>query len=275
VVLAGRKGAKFFLWRAGEMVELEAIEFRLEESKQKQMGPVSRPKETGPVARRGVRMSRATDHDVFTHHVDAQYQHLHQEIAARIGRWRAAERLDAIFVVALSDVARGIQKELPQALREDVVLVEEDLAFMSQAQVQERIAPFVVSHERERENKIVEELLENDRGVVKGVDETLAQLQEGRVHRIIAAAGLSGDLRQCMRCGRVDRTADPACPVCGGERKSVGFRAILPFLVRRHGVSIEIVSGEAARKLQEIGGICAWLREFEAKEYTSSAIMGA
>jgi hypothetical protein len=37
-------------------------------------------------------------------------------------------------------------------------------------------------------------------------------------------------------------------------------------------VSIEIASGEAAQKLQETGGICAWLRETENKEYSSSAV---
>jgi hypothetical protein len=100
VVLAGRKGVQFFLSWLGEMLELETQEFRLEESKQKDMGPVSRP---------GVRMSRGTDRDVFAHHLDAQYQHFHHEIAARIERWRAAEHLDSVFLVGLSDMVKGIQ----------------------------------------------------------------------------------------------------------------------------------------------------------------------
>jgi peptide subunit release factor 1 (eRF1) len=152
-----------------------------------------------------------------------------------------------------------------------VVLVEEDLGFLSPAQIKQRIAPLIVSHERERESEMVEELLQNDRGIVRGVDETLAKLQEGRVRGIIAAKGLNGDARQCTRCGRVDRVADRKCPACDGERESVSLRAALPLLVRRHGVSMEVVSGEAARKLQESGAICGWLREFEAKEYSSSA----
>jgi hypothetical protein len=272
VVLAGQKGAQFFLSRAGEMVELEAIEFRLEESKRKQMGPVAKRKETGPIARPGVRMSRGTDQDVFAHHVDAQFQHFHRDIAARIEHWRAAERPDSIFLAGVSQVVREIQQELPQALQKDVVLVEEDLGFMSKAQVRERIAPLVMRHERERENKMVEDLLEGGRGIVKGVDEVLNQLQLGRVRRIMASRELSGDARQCTRCGRVDRISDPACPACNGERKTIELRTILPLLVQRHRVSIEIASGEAAQKLQETGGICAWLRETENKEYSSSAV---
>jgi len=262
VVLADSKRAQFFLWWLGEMLELEEMEFRLEASKEKEMGPVARP---------GVRMSRGTNRDVFEHHVGAQYAHFDREIAAQIGRWRAAESLDAVFLVGLSDMVRDIQKELPQALREEVVLVEEDLGWMSRAELQERIAPIVVSHEREREIRLVDDLLGSDRGVSIGIDETLARLQQGRIRRLVVVKGFNGNLRQCVRCGQVDRTADPVCPVCNGERRTTTLREILPGLGRRHQVAVEVVSGEAARKLQEAGGMGAWLREFEKKEYSSAA----
>jgi hypothetical protein len=203
--------------------------------------------------------------------VDAQYAHFDREIAAQIGRWRAAESLDAVFLVGLSDMVRDIQKELPQALREEVVLVDENLGWMSRAELQERIAPLVVIHERERETVLVNELLGSDRGVAVGIDETLARLQQGRIRRLVVVKGCKGNLHQCVRCGQVDRTADPVCPVCNGERRTTTLREILPGLGRRHQVAVEVVSGEAARKLQEAGGMGAWLREFEKKEYSSAA----
>jgi hypothetical protein len=46
---------------------------------------------------------------------------------------------------------------------------------------------------------------------------------------------------------------------------------VLPELVQRYNASLEIVSGQSARKLQERGGMGAWLREFEKKEYSASA----
>jgi len=262
VVLVGRKRAQFLLWWLGEMLELEEREFRLEESKEKEMGPVARP---------GVRMSRGTNRDVFEHHVGAQYAHFDQEIAAQIGRWRAAECLDAVFLVGLSDMVRDIQKELPQTLREEVTLVEEDLGWMSRAELQDRIAPIVVRRERERETRLIADLLGSERGVTIGIDETIAQLQQGRIRRLVVVKGFNGNLHQCIRCGHVDRTADPVCPACSGERRTVTLREILPGLSRRHQVAVEVVSGEAARKLQEAGGMGAWLREFEKKEYSSAA----
>jgi peptide subunit release factor 1 (eRF1) len=58
----------------------------------------------------------------------------------------------------------------------------------------------------------------------------------------------------------VDRAADRVCANCGGERRVVALRAVIPELARRYGVPVEVVAGEAARKLREAGGIAAWLR---------------
>jgi hypothetical protein len=69
----------------------------------------------------------------------------------------------------------------------------------------------------------------------------------------------------------MDRSASAVCAFCGGERRTVTLREILPGLSRRHQVAVEVVAGEAARKLREAGGMGAWLREFEKKEYSSAA----
>jgi peptide subunit release factor 1 (eRF1) len=261
-VLVDRKRARFLLSWLGEFLELEEMEFRMEPSRKKEMGPVSRP---------GVRMSSGTNRDVFEHHVEAQYAHFNRAIAARIGRWRAAESLDAVFLVGLSDMVKPIQMELPQELREEVMLIEKDLGWMTRAEIQERIAPMVVSRERERETRLVDELLGSERGVTMGIDETLAQLQQGKLRRLAVVKGFNGDLHQCVRCGQLDRTANTVCTSCAAERRTVTLREILPGLSRRHQVALEVVAGEAARKLQEAGGMGAWLREFEKKEYSSAA----
>ena len=74
-----------------------------------------------------------------------------------------------------------------------------------------------------------------------------------------------------MKCSWTDRTSDPLCPACGGKRENVALQDVLPELVRRYDASLQIVSGEGARKLKEKGGMAAWLREFERKEYSASA----
>jgi peptide subunit release factor 1 (eRF1) len=111
---------------------------------------------------------------------------------------------------------------------------------------------------------------EKTRAVVIRVDETLVQLLQGRIRNLAVVNGLDGSLQQCIECSWADRTQDPACPACGGERQVVRLREVLPQLVRRYNLSVAVVSGEAARRLEEAGGMGAWLRETAKKEYAQA-----
>ena len=262
VVVPGRKRARFFLYWLGEVRELEEKEFRLEPSKKKEMGPV---------ARLGVRLSRGTNRAAFEHHLAAEYAHYDREIAERIGHWFAAEPLDSVFLVGLAQMVKAIRKEVTPALVEKIVLVEEDLGWASRTELLDRIEPSIVSHKQKREMASVAAMLGDFRNVVMGIDEVLVQLQQGKIRSVLVKKGLNGSLQQCVNCSWADRTSDPVCPACGGGRRNVALRDVLPELVRRYNASLEIVSGQSARKLQERGAMGAWLREFEKKEYSASA----
>ena len=207
----------------------------------------------------------------YEHHVDAQYAHYQKQIAKDVDRWCAAEHLNTLFLVGLVEMAKGIRKELPPALREKTIVIEKDLVWVeSRSELEKRIEPFVEKHERERKVVLMDSLLGDSRAVVLGIDETLVQLQQGRIRNLAVVKGLDGSLQQCLKCSWADRTQDPACPACGGEREVVRLREVLPQLARRYSVSVEVVTGEAARRLQGAGGMGAWLRETEKKEYAQA-----
>jgi hypothetical protein len=259
IIEVDRKRAQFLLYWLGQVFSLEDKEFVLAPSKEKEMGPVARAM--------GVRVSRGTNRDVFEHHRDAQYLQYFREIAVSIERWCDAERLQSLFLLGSAEVLREIQKEIPVALREKVVPVEENLQWASKAELLRRIKPTVVKHERERQAALVERLVGDGPGVVIGVDETLVRLQQGKIRNLVVARGLDVSLKRCGECLWVDRTTDPKCPACGRERHAIRLRDILPELIRRYKVTMDVVSGDSARKLEGAGGVGAWLREFERKEY--------
>ncbi len=172
-----------------------------------------------------------------------------------------------MFLIGLVEVVKAIQEGLSQALREKTILVEEDLGWVSRAELHKRIEPIVATHQREHELALIDALLSDNRGLVAGIDETLVRLQQGRIRNLVVVKGLDANLKRCGECLWVDRSSDPVCPACGRERHTVTLREILPELARRYKVSVEVVSGEAGRRLQEAGGMGAWLREFERKDY--------
>ena len=262
IVVAGRKRVRFFLYKLGEVRELEEKEFRLEPSKKKEMGPVARP---------GVRLSRGTNRDVFERHLAAEYSHYHQEIAKRVEHWCAAEPLKSLFLVGLAEMVKAIRKEIPSILAQKIVLIEADLGWVSRTDLLNRIDPAIAQHRRKCELASVEALLGDSQNAVMGVDQVLVQLQQGKVRSVVVTKAMSETLQQCASCSWADRRSDSLCPACGGRRHSVELREVFPELVRRCNVSLEVVSGDAAQKLQEAGGMGAWLREFEKKEYSAIA----
>jgi hypothetical protein len=262
IVLPGRKKARFFLYWLGEIRELEEKAFHLEPSRKKEMGPVSRP---------GVRLSRGTNRDVYEHHRAAEYEHYCREIARRMETWIASEKLQSVFVVGLPRMVNAVQGSVSTSLANQIVPVATDLGWLSRSKLLQRIEPDVLQHKRDRERQSVQTLLGDSRNAVTGIDEVLAQLQQGNTRNIVVAKGLSADLQRCLNCSWVDRTADPRCPSCGGKRERAVLRDLLPDLVRRYNVSLEIVSGDSAEMLQGSGGIGALLREFEKKEYSAFA----
>lgn len=262
IVLPGRKRIRFFLYRLGEMRELEGKEFHLEPSKEKEMGPV---------ARFGIRLSRGTNRDVFEHHLAAEYAHYYQETAERIGHWCAADQLESVFLVGTAEPVKAIRKQIASSLAGKMNLIEGDLGWVSRTELLARVEPAIAGHKRKSEMATVQAMLMDSRNAVMGIDEALAQLQQGKIRGIVVMKTLNGILHQCVNCSWVDRSSNPVCPSCGAKRESVELRDALPELVRRYNASLEVVTGDAARKLQEIGGMGAWLREFEKKEYSASA----
>jgi hypothetical protein len=259
IVTVNKKRAQFFLYWLGEMLALEDKECIQAPSKEKEMGPVARAF--------GVRISRGTNRDVFEHHRDAQYSHYYQQIAQQIERWSKAEHLQSLFLLGLGEATTAVQTEVAADLRDKIVPVEEDLGWASTAELRERIEPIVVKHEREHETAVVDKLLSEERGVVVGLDETLVRLQEGQIRDLVVVKGLDSNLKRCSECLWLDRTTDSRCPACGRERYPVTLHDVLPELARRYKVSMEVVSGDAGQKLEKAGGMGAWLRQFERKEY--------
>lgn len=252
IVAVDRGGARFFSYSLGEMVPLRETVFVVDISqwKKKDLGHVSRP---------GIRKTRGSQRDVFEHRMDAQYEHVCRETAEQANHLRKKEHFATIFLVGSVRLIEPIEKEFPEEDRQRVVLILKDLGKLAPHELQQHVEPEIEKWERERESALVNELLGSERGVVVGIDETLAQLQDGKLRRLVLASNFDADLRQCLRCRWADRSADPVCSVCRGERRPITLRDALPDLVLRSETDVVVVSGEAAKRLEDAGGIGAWL----------------
>jgi peptide chain release factor subunit 1 len=117
--------------------------------------------------------------------------------------------------------------------------------------------------EREAENRLVAELIAADghHPVRHGLERTLLALGEGRIWRLIYASGFSSRGGQCSNCAMLFAKTEGSCDYCGGAIGPVNdlVERMVERVLESDG-KVEEVEGEAANRLQQIGGIGAFLR---------------
>jgi release factor family 10 len=254
VVVVDSSRARFFRYRLREMLELKDKKFVIDISQWKK-------KELGHVTGQSVRKTRGSQRDTFQRRIDAQFARLCSDTAGRIAALCRQENPAAIFLVGSNDFAGPIEKGIPREFRDLVVIINEDFGKLSSAEIWSRLEPILTEWENHRKVTKIEDLLASEHGAVTGIDETLALLQQGKIRTLLLARDLNVILHRCLNCGHLDRSADPVCAVCKSAREPVSLKDILPNLAESGKVEIEIVSGDAAAKLQGVEGIGGWLRQ--------------
>lgn len=255
VVVVDRSGSRFFRYWLGEIEEQKSQQFEMDTSEW-------RKKTAMPQSRPGNVRARGSQRDVFEQRLDAQFTKLFKETAQHITAWSEQQMLAPVFVAGPVEAAEPVWGELPKAFREKSALVTGLPSHPTPAELLDRIDPEIARWKRCRELQEVESILDHPNGAraVVGMDETLTRVQEGQARSLLVVRGVGGKLRQCAKCGWATRSPDKVCSMCGGERRVAAIRAILPELARKHGVTVEVVAGEAAEKLRAAGCLAAWLR---------------
>jgi hypothetical protein len=254
VVIEGSRARFFHLW-LGSITEdkTAAISANTPAGRKKYLVGTSHP---GVFKRHGFQRDRAADQKA------AERSRFAREVAQRIASWGEERRISPIVLAGSNDLMDATVNAMAPDFREQIAVVRKALPRISPSEVKAKLGPTLKRWERDYEVSLVDALIAA-RGastVAIGLDRTLAELQNGRARELIVARGMTGSVRQCVRCGRIDRSADPACPVCGGGRRPRTLRTVLPELASLHAVPVEIVAGRAAEKLRAAGGIGAWLR---------------
>lgn len=254
VVVVDGSGARFFEFFLGAITEDEPAAFSPDTSKSRLKHLVG-PSHPGVSKRHGIQRDRARNH------MTAQRKRFARELARRISDWANKRAISPVLLAGTNEIASATFDALPSALRKDAVIVPKVWPAITSEQVKAKLGPELVRWEREYEEAVVERLMsaQSSRKAVLGLDETLAALQDGRVRELVVARGLTGTVRACNRCGRANASPDWICARCGGEQEERTLRTLLPELASLHAISVEVVAGQAARKLRQSGGIGAWL----------------
>lgn len=253
VAVVELSGTRFFRYHLGELSELEEKKFAVDISHW-------RKKDMGKVSHVGISKSRGVDRDTFERRMEEQYRRLCVETAERARQLTESHGLAAFFLVGEDRLTEPISEAFPAEFRARVVKIQEDLAKVASPELEARLEPHIGEWERVQQSEMVNTLLEGKRGTVTGLDQTLIELQNGKIRLLVLAADLDPEVRQCSSCGRADRAEGSVCLYCGAECRTGRLREVLPELALKQGTEVEIVAENASERLREAGGMGGWLR---------------
>lgn len=177
-----------------------------------------------------------------------------------------AERLafDRLVLAGPIEATNEVYRQLSKRLRAKVIGT---MALGMDASEQLLLAEtlqLTSSAERTDEIEIVEQLIEaaeKQNQATIGLDHTIEAVQAGRVRQLVYAEGWAASGSRCSNCSSLMTNGEHICGYCGA-----GLLAVNDLLARAArrvvalGGVVEQVQGDAATRLQEAGGIGAFLR---------------
>ncbi|MCL6649150.1 MAG: hypothetical protein K6U89_12525 [Chloroflexi bacterium] len=198
------------------------------------------------------------------HHAYHVLQHL-KRVVEKLRLLQAQRAFDRWILAGPEEATSELVHLLPPALARRLVATLSLPLFASPAEVLAETLRVEQEVERQQEDALVTELLELAGGggrATVGRAATLTALAWGGVRTLVVAEGLRLAGVECTQCGALAAEPRAQCPVCQGPVQPVEDvveRAVERALATE--ATVELVHGEAARKLQERGeGIGALLR---------------
>ena len=174
------------------------------------------------------------------------------------------EPFDRLIVGGTPKAAAQLVRMLPKRMRGKLVETTSMRVGGSQKEILNKILEVQQRMERDREKEIVQGVLAelHDRGkAVAGFAAVLDAVNQGRVWTLVYGKGFTAKGGECGSCDAYSPHAKGPCVYCGEDVHP------LPLCVDRlsqsvleMGGRVEVVDGDAKKKLEKPGGIAAMLR---------------
>ena len=240
VIYVDREGARLFLFHLGQLQEADGT-----------LGDeLKRHKQGGWAAQR---LQRRVD-GVATQNL--------KDAAEAARRFCEENRCRRIILAGTDDNLSAFRGMLPRTMSDLVVgQIALDMT-ADEAEIRDKTMKIIRDQIQSEESALVEQLItaaaKSGAGVL-GLDDTLAALQEDRVHTFVVSEGYEALGFRCTNCGYLGAQETDSCPYCNSEVQS--HEHVIDAAIRtaiEKGVAVKSVAGN--EQLDEAGKVGAVLR---------------
>lgn len=191
-----------------------------------------------------------------------EVRHFFKEFAREVAEFDRRYRPDDLIVLGTNENAKHFVEFLPKNLQEKVVHTGSAPAVadaVEPAVILERLEPFFRQQLEQKANRAVQilgERVSQSHLAIAGFQDTLRQLQEGRLDTLVLARDAAMAGAHCMQCGFYLVESDSACPYCGGDlERDVDLAEVVIRLAQEQDVPIEFVDSDAIADMDGVGGL--------------------
>jgi peptide subunit release factor 1 (eRF1) len=200
----------------------------------------------------------------FQHHHDLHVLWHLKRVAGRLAALFRRRPFDRLILAGPEEVTSELRPLLPNPLARRVAAVVPLETYADEQEILEKTLEIEARVEREAEERLVQELFETAGAggrATRGVTPTLEALWLGEVRTLVVADGAQGEGSECPNCGRLEPGDVGICPACGSAMRPVHdvVHRAMALTIEQAG-RVEVVHGDAARRLLQVGGLGALLR---------------
>ena len=191
------------------------------------------------------------------HHEAHVHWHL-KRVADRLAELLRQRHFDRLILAGPQEATGELARLLPRNLAQRLAATIPAELSAQDSEIVAKTLAVEARIEREVEQRLLDELFDGGtpggRATV-GLQPTLDALWSGQVQMLVVAEGPPPAGSECPDCGRLEPGEVPACPACGKATLPVHdlFRRAMSRAREQAGV-VEVVHGDAARRLLETGG---------------------
>jgi peptide subunit release factor 1 (eRF1) len=200
----------------------------------------------------------------FQHHHDLHVLWHLKRVAGRLAALFRSRPFDRLILAGPEEVTSELRPLLPDPLARRVAAVVPLETYANEREVLKKTLEIEAGVEREAEERLLQELFETAGAggrATSGVAPTLEALWLGEVRTLVVADGAQGQGSECPNCGRLEPGDVATCPACGSAMQPVHdvVHRAMARTIEQAG-RVEVVHGDAARRLLQTGGLGALLR---------------
>jgi peptide subunit release factor 1 (eRF1) len=188
-------------------------------------------------------------------------RHFFKDFCDEITRFDGRVHTDVYILLGTTENTQHFRELLPRNITDRIVHTAHASLGAPATEIANQVQDVLDDLARQTEAaalNLVQDRVKQSHFAASGLHETLIQLQEGKVDRLVVARDLEKDGVQCTQCGFYLVQRDGACPYCGGPlRDGIDLVESMIRIAANQDVGVDFVSGDTMR---DLNGVAALLK---------------